>query len=277
LRSRAIPLLCACAALLAGCGRQATDTLAPHKTGTKPPPAVTLTVFAAASLTEAFTELGQQFETQHPGVRLVFNFAASQQLAQQLDQGAPADIFASANDRQMDVAVRSRRVRDGSQETFARNRLVVIVPKDNPAGVSSLKDLAGPGLKLVLAAREVPVGQYALDLLDRAVQDPAFGAGYREAVLANVASYEENVKSVLTKVTLGEGDAGIVYVSDISRDGADKIGRIDIPEALNKVATYPIAPVSDGAQPDLAQAFIDLVLSSTGQQILARHNLIPVK
>jgi molybdate transport system substrate-binding protein len=221
--------------------------------------------------------IGQQFEADHPGVKMVFNFAGSQQLAQQLDQGAPADVFASANKKQMDAVIQSKRVSDGAQRVFVKNRVVVIFPTGNPAGLQKLQDLAKPGLKLVLAAKEVPVGQYALDFLDKAGQDPAFGATYKDAVLANVVSYEENVKSVLTKVMLGEGDAGIVYFSDISQGSADKVGRIDIPDALNTVASYPIAPVSDSAQSALAQAFIELVLSPQGQQILASYNFVPVQ
>ncbi len=234
-----------------------------------------LTVFAAASLTEAFTEIGRQFETEHPGVRVTFNFAGSQQLVQQLGQGAPADVFASANNKQMGVAIEAGRVISGTQQTFVRNRLVVIYPQDNPAGVSGLADLARPGLHLVLAAKEVPVGQYSLDFLDKATQDPAFGAAYKENVLKNVMSYEENVRSVLAKVVLGEGDAGIVYTSDISGEGVDQVGRLDIPDGLNTVATYPLVVVGDSAYPTQAQAFVDYVLGASGQEILARYGFIP--
>jgi molybdate transport system substrate-binding protein len=236
----------------------------------------TLTVFAASSLTEAFTELGKGFEQEHSGVKVVFNFAGSQQLAQQLGQGAPADVFASANNKQMQVAIEGGRVVSGTQQVFVRNRLVVIYPADNPAGLTQLQDLAKPGLQLVLAAKEVPVGQYALDFLDKASQDAAFGSTFKDDVLKNVVSYEENVKAVLTKVTLGEGDAGIVYTSDISGDAASKVSSLAIPDQLNTIAVYPIAPVSDSANQELANAFIQTVLSSSGQAILTKYGFIPI-
>jgi molybdate transport system substrate-binding protein len=236
---------------------------------------VVITVMAAASLTESFTEIGHLYETQNPGVTVAFNFAGSQQLAQQLADGAPTDVFASANQKYMDLCVQSGRVQPGSQAIFAKNRLVAIAPLNNPAGLSSLNDLARPGLKLVLAAKEVPVGQYSLEFLDKASQDPEFSPSYKGAVLGNVVSYEENVKSVLAKVTLDEADAGIVYSSDLSLDSSEKVVRIEIPDNLNVIASYPIAPITDSPSPELAQAFIDLVLSRQGQQILAKYNFIP--
>lgn len=238
---------------------------------------VDLNIFAAASLTDAFGEIGKMFEADHPGVSVVLNFAGSQQLAQQINEGAPADVFASANQKQMDVVIGAGEIVTGTQQNFVKNRLVVIYPQGNPADLKELKDLAKPGLKLVIAAKEVPVGQYALDFFDKAAADPAFGASYKDGVMANVVSYEENVKSVLSKVALGEADAGIVYTSDISGNDAGKVGRIDIPDALNVIATYPIAPVKASQNAELAQAFINLVLSPEGQNILAKYNFITVK
>jgi molybdate transport system substrate-binding protein len=236
-----------------------------------------LVVFAAASLTDAFGDIGKLFETNHPGASVIFNFAGSQQLAQQINEGAPADVFASANNKQMDVVIGAGEIVTETLQTFVKNRLVAIFPQGNPANLKELKDLAKPGLKLVLAAKEVPVGQYALDFLDKAMADPAFGSAYKEGVLANVVSYEENVKSVLSKVALGEADAGIVYTSDISGKDAGKVGRIDIPDALNVIATYPIAPLKTSKNPEFAQDFINLILSQEGQKILAKYNFIPVK
>ena len=240
-----------------------------------PSGARTLTVLAAASLTDSFTELGQMFETGNPGVKVTFNFANSQQLALQLDQGAPADVFASASTKYMDVAVTSKRVNKEDAKTFVRNRLVVIFPKDNPAGLKELRDLAKPGLKLDLAARAAPVGQYALDFLEKAAKDPGFDPQFKDNVLKNVVSYEDNVKAVVTKVSLGESDAGIVYVTDITADAALKISKLDIPDALNTVATYPIAPISDSKNPALATAFVALVLSPDGQAVMAKYGFIP--
>ncbi len=271
------------ALLLAGCATQPTATQTATETGvTETPvsaisePAV-LNVFAAASLTEPFSEIGKVFEANHPVVTAVFNFGGSQQLAQQINEGAPGDVFASANKTQMDAVVEAGGIVNGTEHIFASNRLVVIYPQNNPAGLKELKDLASPGLKLVLAAEEVPVGKYSLEFLDKATADPAFGTTFKDGVLGNVVSYENNVKVVLTKVALGEADAGIVYISDISAEDASKVGRLDIPDALNVIASYLIAPVRASENPDLVQAFIDLVLSQEGQDILAKYNFIPVR
>lgn len=236
-----------------------------------------ITVFAAASLTEAFTEIGQNFSIANPGVEVTFNFAGSQQLAQQIGQGAPVDVFASANSTQMNMVIESGRIITGTQRTFVRNRLVVITPVDNPAGLISLQDLAKPGIKTVFATKEVPVGQYSLDFLDKAEADGALGAGYKDAVIANVVSYEENVRAVLAKVTLGEADAGIVYSSDVTQAASEQVQRIDIPDNLNTIASYPIASLNDSTNQTVAQQFVDYVLSSAGQQVLETYGFIAIK
>jgi len=232
-----------------------------------------LNVFAAASLTEAFGEIGKAFEAANPGVKVTFNFAGSQQLVQQIGQGAPADVFASAATKNMDDAVKAGSVADGAARTFARNRLVAIVPQANPAGIKTLADLSKPGARLVLAAKEVPVGQYALDFLDKASKDATFGADYKDKTLKNVASYEQNVRAVLSKVTLGEADAGIVYNTDITQAAAPKVTRIEIPDALNTVATYPIATVKATKNP-AADRFVAFVLADAGQAILKKYGFI---
>lgn len=274
MRNKALSFLMLLALLMsAACAPQ--DIPAPAAEPTAAPQPRTLIMLAAASLIESFTELGALFESRNPGVIISFNFAGSQQLAQQLDQGAPADVFASANKKQMDVAVASERVLENAAKIFVTNRLVVIFPKDNPAGLSSLTDLTKPGLKLVLADPSVPVGQYSLEFLEKASQDEQFGAAFKDDVLKNVVSYENNVKVVATKVSLGEADAGIIYVSDITVDISNQVGRLDIPDALNTIATYPIATISDSQHPDLTAAFVALVLSPEGQQVLAKYNFIP--
>lgn len=233
-----------------------------------------LIVFAAASLTDAFGELGRNFEAANPGARVTFNFAGSQQLAQQINQGAPADVFASANRAQMETVITAGQVVTGTQRTFVRNRLVVIYPKANSAGLTRLEDLARPSVKLVLAAKEVPVGGYSLDFLRKASELPQYTSAYSETVLTNVVSYEENVRAVLSKVALDEADAGIVYSSDVTLDAASKVGRIDIPDELNTLATYPIAPLKDAAQAALAEQFVAYVLSPEGQQVLVKYGFI---
>lgn len=255
--------------LLAACAPVAGQTA-------QTPESVTLHVFAAASLTEAFTEIGTAFEEQQPGVSVVFNFAGSQALAQQINEGAPADVFASANNAQMNAAVEGGRIAADTPQTFVTNRLVVIYPVDNPAGLTVLHDLSKPGLRLVLAAAEVPVGQYSIQFLDKTIEDTAFGASFKDQVLANVVSFEDNVKVVLTKVALGEADAGIVYSSDVVGDNASQVGQMDIPDALNVLASYPIAPVSDSANANTAAEFISYVRSLEGQKILRDYGLIPV-
>ena len=231
-----------------------------------------LTVFAAASLSDVFEAMGREFEAAHPGVRVVFSFAGSQQLAQQLAQGAPGDVFASADERQMGAVVESGRIEAGAAQTFARNRLAAVVAPGNPAGVEALADLARPGVRIALADAAVPAGRYALAFLDRAAEDDALGTAFREGVLANVVSYEQNVRTVLTKVALGEADAGIVYVSDAA---AADVEVVTIPEGLNPVARYPIAPLRDAERPALAGAFVDYVLSEEGQGILAAYGFLP--
>ncbi len=266
-------LMLALVIALNACGGAPAAAPANAPAPTSAPTTADLHVFAAASLTDAFAEIGKNFEAVNPGAKVSFNFAGSQQLAQQIGQGAPADVFASANKKQIDLMIKSGQVISGTERIFVRNHLVVIFPKDNPAGLKDLKDLAKPGLKLVLAAKEVPVGGYALDFLAKAAKLPEYTAAYSPTVLSNVVSYEENVKSVLSKVALGEADAGIVYTSDIALDSG-KVGRIDIPDNLNTIATYPIAPIKDSPQADLAQRFVDYVLSAPAQQILVKYGFI---
>ncbi|RRR67325.1 MAG: molybdate ABC transporter substrate-binding protein [Candidatus Viridilinea halotolerans] len=232
-----------------------------------------LIVFAAASLTDAFEAVATAFAAENPGVEVVYNFANSQQLATQIGEGAPADVFASANIAQMNAALASTRVISGSERTFVRNRLVVITPADNPAAIAMLQDLARPGVKLILADAVVPVGQYSLEFLAKASLLPEYTENFSPTVLANVVSFENTVRSVLTKIVLGEGDAGIVYSTDAALD-ADSVLQITIPDELNAIANYPIAPLADSANPALAQAFVDYVLAPEGQQILEQYGFI---
>jgi molybdate transport system substrate-binding protein len=235
----------------------------------------TLTVFAAASLTDAFGDIATGFEAAHSGVKVVFNFGGSSTLAAQLAEGAPADVFASANGKQMGVARRAGRIAD-PMHVFAGNRLVVAVPADNPAHIQSLHDLAKPGVLLVVAAPDVPVRDYTDHMLDQLAAVPAYGEAYRQAVIANIVSEEDNVRAVVAKVALGEADAGIVYQSDITPDVAKDVTAIPIPTAYNTLATYLIAVTNDTPQPQLAWSFVDYVLSDVGQAVLAHWGFIPV-
>ncbi len=235
-----------------------------------------LTIFAAASLAEAFTEIGAVYEADHPGVDLVFNFGGSSMLAAQLVEGAPADVFASANATQMHV-VRDAGLLGAPPRTFVKNRLIVIVPADNPAGIASLRDLAAAGVQLVVAAPGVPVRDYTDTLLERLAASPDYGEPYRQAVLANIVSEEDNVRQVAAKVALGEADAGVVYRSDVTPDIAPYVQMLPIPDVLNTIAAYPIAPLQASANPELAQAFIDQVLSEAGQETLVRWGFISAR
>jgi molybdate transport system substrate-binding protein len=269
LRSIAFSLLI----FLAGCGLFTNPSVSQGQSSGSG--SGSLMVFSAASLTEAFSQIGARFEAGHPGTKVSFNFAGSQQLAQQLAQGAPADVFASADEQQMDAAIKMGRIDPTQKQVFISNHLVVIFPRENPAGMTRLQDLSKPGLHLVLAAGAVPVGAYSLEFLARASRQPEFGPDFKDKVIANVVSYEENVKAVLSKVQLGEADAGIVYISDAAQ-ATDKLGYLEIPDPLNPAADYFIASLKDSSNLDLAQAFIDFVLSPEGQETLARFGFIRV-
>lgn len=235
----------------------------------------TLTISAASSLTEAFTEIGGLFEGANPQVKVVFNFAGSQELAQQIVQGAAVDVFASANQKQMDVVLADLNLHPDEAKIFAANRLVVVFPVRNTAGLTSLADLARPGLKLVLAGAEVPVGQYSLDFLALADASGNFPPRFQQAVLDNIVSYEQNVRAVLTKVALDEADAGIVYATDIGMAN-DQVGILEIPDKLNVSARYPLLALPGSQQSARGQAFVDFVLSPAGQQVLEKYGFSPV-
>ena len=280
---RFISLVLLLTLFLAACGIAVTPTptIVPV-TATEAPTAVaptatpepqTLTVFAAASLTEAFTEIGKTFEAANPDVTVTFNFAGSQALRTQIEEGAPADVFASASGKEMDALVTGKFVTEGLPQIFLTNKLVVILPANNPAGLAKLEELAKPGMKLVLAAETVPVGNYARQSLDK--MSASFGADFKDKVLANVVSNEDNVKQVVAKVQLGEADAGIVYTSDAI--AAPDLKTIEIPSELNVIAKYPIAPLTKSAYADLAKAFTDYVLSTEGQSVLKKWGFAPAK
>lgn len=235
----------------------------------------TLHVFAAASLSDAFTEIARTFERRHPGLRVRMNFAGSQQLASQIEQGASADVFASADQRWMEY-VRERKLVSGEPVVFARNRLVVIIPKTKPARLRRLQDLAATGVKFVIGADAVPAGRYSRIALRNLAREPGFGTDFATRVLRNVVSEEENVRSVVGKVQLGEADAGIVYRSDVTPGVARFLRVLEIPESANVLASYPIAMLEESKSRDLAQAFVDLVLSAEGQRVIDRRGLIAV-
>ncbi|MEL7977100.1 molybdate ABC transporter substrate-binding protein [Isoptericola sp. F-RaC21] len=234
-------------AALAGCGSASAGDGADD---------ATLTVFAAASLKDSFEDLAAQFEAAHDGVDVQLSFAGSSDLVAQIQQGAPADVFASADTANMDKLVADDLV--GDPRDFATNTLEIAVPPGNPAGVETLADLADPDVKLVLCAPEVPCGAASAKVAETAGLD------------LRPVSEEQSVTDVLGKVTAGEADAGLVYLTDVAAAGDDVEG-VEFPESAEAVNTYPIAPVVGAAQADLAQEFIELVLSDDGRQALAGY------
>jgi molybdate transport system substrate-binding protein len=229
-----------------------------------------LTVSAASSLTESFQDIGRAFEAEHDGVHVLLNFASSSSLALQIVQGAPADVFASANPAQMQKVVEEG-LTAGEPTTFTGNRLVIIVP--DGSSMASPEGLAAPGTKVVLAAPEVPVGNYARQSLRK--MNALYGTDFAERVTANVVSEEPNVRQVAAKVQLGEADAAIVYATDAIVTDNTRV--IEIPDPVNIVASYPIAVVDGSTQQQLARSFVDFVLSTEGQALLAAHGFRPAQ
>ncbi|OZM70546.1 molybdate ABC transporter substrate-binding protein [Amycolatopsis antarctica] len=216
----------------------------------------TLTVFAAASLTESFGALEKRFEAEHPGVDVTLNLGASSKLAQQIDEGAAADVFASADEKNMEKVTAAGRA-DGEPAVFATNTLTIAVPPGNPKGVRGFADLAQPGLTLVVCAPQVPCGSAA-----ETVEKSA-------GVALTPVSEEQDVKGVLAKVQAGEADAGLVYVTDAT-SAAGKVEKIDFPEAAGAVNRYPIAVLTDAPQADLAREFTEFVRGAAGTEELGK-------
>ncbi|TQS45800.1 molybdate ABC transporter substrate-binding protein [Cryptosporangium phraense] len=241
--------------LLTGCGSDDSSDTSSNSSASASADSVkgTVTVFAAASLTESFTTLGKQFEQAHPGVTVKFNFAASSALAESIGQGAPADVFASASQKNMDAVVKDGSATD--PKTFVQNTMEIAVPPDNPGKVTALADLSKPGLKIALCQEQVPCGATAKKVLDKAkitVKPKTLGA---------------DVKAVLTTISLGEVDAGIVYKTDVQAAGT-KVKGIEIPADQNASTSYPIATLSKAPNADGAKAFMEYVLSADGTKVL---------
>ena len=232
----------------------------------------TLTILAASSLTDAFGELGNTFEEQNEGVEVEQSFGASSDLLAQIQQGAPADVFASAAQEEMDTAVDDGLVA-GTPQVFVKNREVIMVPKDNPANVNSLEDMAKPDIKLVLAAKDVPAADYAVEILGKANKE--YGPDFEQDVLSNVVSREADVRAAVNRVVVGDADATFGYASDYTPDISDKVKLIPIPPDLNIIATYPIAALKDAEDPELAKQWVDLVTSEEGQKVLEKWNFEP--
>jgi molybdate transport system substrate-binding protein len=253
---RRISLLIVAAALLAACGSPAGT--APSATATSL--SGSLSVYAAASLTDSFKAIGRAFQAAHPGVTVQFNFAGTPTLVTQVEQGAQADVFASADTTNMDK-LKADGFTAGTPQVFAHNQLEIVVAPGNPRGIARLADLAKPGVIFISEAATVPAGKYSLQALARA------------GVAVTPKSLETDVKSVVSKVELGEADAGIVYTTDVKAAGS-KVQGVPIPASDNVVATYPMAAVKGTKSSDLANAFIAFVLSSAGQSTLGSFGFL---
>ena len=257
MRTRVLLALSAAAVVgLAACSDPAADGVAARTTSPSSEGGLTgtLTVFAAASLTDVFTQLGNRLEADHPDLDISFNFAGSSALATQIADGAPADVFASANEAQMQVVADAGLAQDPT--VFTRNVLEIAVPKGNPAQITGLADFADPDLALAICAPDVPCGVAATTVFQ--------AAGIR----AQPDTLEEDVKAALTKVQLGEVDAALVYATDVLAAG-DEVEGMGFPEAEQAVNTYPICTLEAAPNPDAAEAFVDLVTSDEGQKALA--------
>lgn len=252
----------------AGCGGVSGD----EGGGGGRPQGGTLTVLAASSLIDAFGELANRFEEQNPGVEVRQSFESSSTLLAQIQQGAPADVFASAAEEEMDTAVKDGLV-EGEPEIFVKNREVVMVPKGNPANIRRFRDVAKPGLKLVLAGKDVPAADYALQILGKANKE--YGADFEKDVLSNVVSRESDVRASVNRVVVGDADATFGYASDYTPDIRDRVKVVPIPPDLNIVATYPIATLDDAKTPELARKWVELVTSEEGQRVLRKWNFEP--
>ena len=242
-------------ALALGLAAFVVCTCSRSSTGVDAPLAGDVTVFAGSSLVGAFARIGDEMEKKNPDAHFTFNFGSSSTLATQITNGAPADVFASADEANMQKIVDAD-LTEGSAQIFASNRLEIAVAAGNPKKIGGLADLARPDVILVLAAPTVPAGKYALDALAKAGVD------------AKPASQEVDVRAVLNKVALGEADAGIIYVTDV-KSAAGRVTGVDIPEQHQVVARYPVAVVKDSRNAPLAHRFVDYLVSPAGQSVLA--------
>jgi molybdate transport system substrate-binding protein len=247
-RARFIAILATVAASCAACGSSAPAAATPTVMSGS------ITVFAAASLTDSFKALGSAFQAAHPGVTVQFNFAGTPTLVTQIEQGAQADVFASADTTNMDK-LKGDGLSLGTPQVFAHNQLEIVVAPGNPRGITGLADLAKAGVIYISEAVTVPAGKYSLQALAKA------------GVTVTPKSLETDVKSVVSKVELGEADAGIVYTTDVKAAGS-KVQGVPIPAANNVVATYPVAVVKGTKNSAVADAFIAFVLTSAGQSTL---------
>ncbi len=234
-----------------------------------------LTVFCGAGLTGALTEIGWIYENQS-NISLKFNFDGVPALRAQIEQGAYADVLISANLKHMDALKSEGFINNQTVKIFARNKVAIIVPNDNPANITDLKDLASPGVKILMGIKDLPAGDYALMVLEKLAADPEYGPTFKKSVLGNVVSQETTVNRIVSKVALGEADAGFAFISDVSPQMVGKVTRILIPDKYNVVGDFPVGVLSQSKYPYEAQSLIDVLMSNEGQNTLDKYGFIPV-
>jgi len=233
----------------------------------------TLTVAAASSLTEFMEDAKPIFEKAHPGVELAVTLAGSSVLRMQIEGGAPVDVFMSADQENMDTLKAEHFVK--RPQVFAHNKLAILVSRHCQKRIQSLADLATPGLSLVVGTPTVPIGKYTQQVLKKADRSGKYGKGFSRRVMANVISQEPNVKLTAVKILLGEADAAITYITDITAEMQKSATMVTIPEEVNVIATYPIGVVESSRSKDLARAFVDFVMSKQGQELLKKRGFMP--
>jgi molybdate transport system substrate-binding protein len=257
---------------LTGCASP-TPTASPTTAPTAAPKNVSLKIFAPSSLTDAAKDITTAFEAANPGVKLAIEFGHSPTQRLQFTQGATGDVFLTASQKDMDDAVTDQTITSGKPRVFATNQLVVILPAKNSANLEKLEDLAKPGVRVLVAVVDTPIGKVTLDMLDK--WDKQFGPGYKAKVMANVVSNEAGVKPIVSKIKLGEADAGIVYVTDAV--SASELKTIAIAADLNMIMQLNVAPIAKAANPEQAAAFTAYLMSPEGQAILKKWGFLPGK
>jgi molybdate transport system substrate-binding protein len=266
---RRVALASVLALILAACSAGGPAAASPRSSAAA---GTHLTIYAAASLKGVLDKVKGAYQAAVPGTGLTISTDSSAALETQIEQGAPADVFLSA-DQANAKKLSDAGLTNGGPRTFASNRLVIVVPSDNPAGISTPMDLARPGVEVIAAGDHVPISRYANQVVANLAREPGYPARFADAYAANVASKEDNVKALIAKVELGEGDAGIVYLTDAA--ASDRVNTIDIPDAANVSATYEGVVVKASVHATAARAFLDWFAGADGQAILRSFGFLP--